>query len=253
MESLAGSVDVQVERGVATVEFHHPKKNSLPGALLGQLAAAVVDAGRDPEVRVTVLRSRGEGPFCAGASFDELAAVDSPWRGKEFFMGFARLILAMRDCPKLIVARVQGKTVGGGVGVVAAADYALASDSASVRLSELDLGIGPFVVGPAVQRKIGFGPFSAMSVDTGWRDAAWARRHGLYAATFPDLEELDRAVGDLSRRLALASPEAMARLKATLWRGCEDWDRLLEQRAAVSGELVVSDFAARAIAAFKKA
>lgn len=250
--TVAGSVDVHVDGGIGVVQFHHPKKNSLPGQLLRRIAEAVQGVGKEPGARVLVLRSQGDGPFCAGASFDELAAIDTPEGGKEFFMGFARLILAMKDCPKLIVARVQGKTVGGGVGVAAAADYALACEAASLRLSELDLGIGPFVVGPVVERRVGFGPFSAMSVDTGWRDAAWAKSHGLYAATYPTLEELDQAVETLARKLAQASPEAMARLKKTFWRGCEDWDRLLERRAAISGELVVSAFAARAIAALRK-
>ncbi len=252
VESQAGSVQVRVERGIAVLEFFHPKKNSLPGALLARLAEEVRRVGADPGAKVAVLRSRGDGPFCAGASFDELTAVDTPEGGMEFFMGFARLILAMRDCPKFIVARVQGKTVGGGVGLAAAADYALALHGASIKLSELDLGIGPFVVGPAVERKIGFGAFAAMSIDTGWRSAAWACERGLFAETFQSVHDLDRAVDDLARRLSEASPEAMARLKKALWKGAEDWDRLLEERAAISGGLVLSEFTRRAIAKFKQ-
>lgn len=246
----SGTVEVSVDRGVASIEFFHPRKNSLPGTLLARLAETVADLGREPAVRVLVLRSGGAGPFCAGASFEELTAIDSPARGKEFFMGFARLILAIKDCPKFVVARVHGKAVGGGVGLVAAADYALAVEQASVKLSELALGIGPFVVGPCVEKKIGFGPFAAMSIDTAWRDAQWAKTHGLYADVFTTLEELDTGVRRLTRRLADSSPEAMALLKHAFWRGSEDWDRLLEERAAFSGKLVLSEFTSRAIAGF---
>ncbi len=247
----AGSVTTRVAGGVARVEFFHPKKNSLPAALLAGLARHVTEAGRDDSVRVIVLSSGGDGPFCAGASFDELAAVDSPESGKEFFMGFARLILAMKSAPKFLLARVHGKAVGGGVGLAAAADYALASDRAAVKLSELALGIGPFVVGPCVERKLGRGNFMALALDTGWRDAGWACRRGLYAALFEDRESLDEAVHSLAARLAELSPEAMASLKRVFWEGTGDWDRLLEQRAAESGRLVRSEHARRAIAALR--
>ncbi len=247
-----GTVQVAVDRGVAALEFFHPRKNSLPGTLLARLAETVRDLGRDPDVRVLILRSGGTGPFCAGASFEELIAIDSPARGKEFFMGFARLILALKRCPKFVLARVHGKAVGGGVGLVAAADYALAAEGASLKLSELALGIGPFVVGPCVERKLGSGAFAAMSIDTAWRDAAWGQKHGLYADLFATVEELDMALMKLANRLAESSPEAMARLKRALWHGTDDWDRLLEERAAMSGELVLSEFTSRAIASFGK-
>lgn len=245
-----GTVKVSFDHGVASVEFFHPRKNSLPGALLHQIAETVRKLSDDPSARVLVLRSGGSGPFCAGASFEELKAIDSPARGKEFFMGFARLILAMKDCPKFVLARVQGKAVGGGVGLVAAADYALAVEQASVKLSELALGIGPFVVGPCVARKIGAAAFAAMSIDTAWRDAAWAEAHGLYADVHDTVEALDAGLVELSRRLAGSNPEAMSRLKRVFWEGCGHWDRLLEERAVQSGELVLSDFTKSAIAAF---
>ena len=247
----SGEVNVRTVGGIATIQFGHPKGNSLPGRLLRRLADAVDAAGSDPSVRVIVLRSDEPGPFCAGASFDELKSIADAAAGKEFFMGFARLILAMRRCPKFVVARVHGKAVGGGVGVVAAADYAIASASASVRLSELAVGIGPFVVGPVIQRKIGLGAFQALAVDAaGWRDAAWAERHGLFSQVAPDVGALDNAVAVLADRLARSNPEAMARMKSTFWAGTEDWDAALEERAAMSGTLVLSDFTRDAIAAF---
>jgi enoyl-CoA hydratase/carnithine racemase len=247
----AGEVTVGADHGVATIEFGHPKSNSLPGPLLRRLADAVDRAACDDGARVIVVRSTGSGPFCAGASFEELKGLTDAAAGQEFFMGFARLILAMRRCPKLIIARVHGKAVGGGVGVVAAADYAVATATASVRLSELAIGIGPFVVGPVIERKIGRGAFQALAVDAAtWRDAAWAERHGLFAQVVADDEALDAAVGALARRLASSSPEAMARLKSVFWDGTEDWDTLLEARAAMSGALVLSPAARRAIAAF---
>ncbi len=238
--------------GVGTLEFHHPKKNSLPGSLLARIADELDALAADDRVRVVVLRSEGDGPFCAGASFDELQQVDSEQSGKRFFSGFVRLILAIRNCPKFVLARVQGKAVGGGVGLIAAADYALAQRGASVKLSELALGIGPFVVGPCVERKLGLSAFSELAIDTEWRDAEWAHRHGLYNTLVDSPEELDAAVAERSRKLAASSGEAMARLKSVLWEGTEHWAQLLEKRAAISGALVRSRFAIEAIKAAGK-
>ena len=243
----AGTVDTQVREGVATVTFGHPKSNSLPGALLTRLADAIAAAGRDPAARVIVLRSEGSGAFCAGASFDELKAVGDTAAGKRFFSGFAKVILAMIHAPSLVVARVQGKTAGGGVGLIAASDYALAAAGAAVRLSELAIGLGPFVVGPVIERKIGPAAFSALAVDAEWRSAAWAHQHGLYAEVHDSVEELDRRVDAFASRLAGRSPEAMRRLKEVLWEGTEGWPELLAARAEISGELVTTEFAKRAI------
>lgn len=243
-----GTVTTAVADGIGTIRFHHPKGNSLPGALLARLAEAVTAMGTRAEVRVVVLRSEGTGPFCAGASFQELQAVDNVDNGTAFFMGFARLILAMIRCPRFVIARVHGKAVGGGVGVVAASDYALAADAASVKLSELAVGIGPFVVGPVIEKKIGLSAFAALGINaTEWRDAEWARARGLYAEVHPSAEALDAAVDGLAARLAGANPEAMALMKQIFWQGTEHWDLLLPERAAMSGRLVLSDFARQAI------
>ncbi len=247
-----GYAKIDIQDGVGTLAFFHPKKNSVPGALLKEIAESIRSLGDADNARLVVLRSDGEGPFCAGASFDELLAIRNFEQGKEFFMGFARLILAMKKCPKPIIARVQGKAVGGGVGVVAAADYALAAANAALKLSELAIGIGPFVIGPAVERKIGRGNFSALAMDTEWRDAAWAKTHGLYSEVFGSAAELDAAVAALAEKFAKFNPEAMAKLKAVLWEGTEHWDELLEARAEMSGRLVLSDFTRSAIAAFKQ-
>jgi len=246
-----GHVSVDTAGGVATVRFSHPKGNSLPAALLGRLAAEVGRLGADDAARVIVLRSEGLGPFCAGASFDELRGIRTAEAGKEFFMGFARLILAMRSCPKFIIARVHGRVVGGGVGLLAASDYVVAQDDASVRLSELAVGIGPFVVGPVIERKIGLAAFQALAIDaTQWRDAQWAANAGLFARVATNVEELDAVVDSLAARLAHSNPAAMAQMKRVFWEGTEQWDTLLEERAAMSGTLVLSDFARQAIAAF---
>jgi len=249
MES--GQVSVETTNGIATVRFGHPKGNSLPGALLRRIADTIDAVAADAASRVVVLRSSEPGPFCAGASFDELKAIADAETGKEFFMGFARVILAMRRCPKLIIARVHGKAVGGGVGIAAAADYAIATSAASVKLSELAVGIGPFVVGPVIERKIGTGPFQALAIDaTGWRDADWAQRHGLFAQVVSDGVALDEAVAALAGQLARSNPEAMHRLKQIFWEGTDDWPARLEERAAMSGTLVLSTFTRNAIAAF---
>ena len=246
----SGTVTVTVAEGVASVRFNHPKGNSLPAALLARLADEIRRLGTRDDVHVVVLRSSDTGPFCAGASFEELKAIRDAAAGKEFFMGFARVILAMTRCPKLIIARVHGKTVGGGVGLVAASDYAMAVESASLRLSELAVGIGPFVVGPAIERKIGLGGFSAMAIDTDWRSAKWAEEFGLYSRVYDSINALDSALDLFARKLARTNPEAMAKMKVVFWQGTEHWDRLLEERAEMSGALVTSEYTRKAIAAF---
>lgn len=247
-----GTIAVNLNEGVATITFFHPKGNSLPATLLRGLAAEVTKLASNPAANVIVLASEGDSAFCGGASFAELQAIKDKAQGKEFFSGFARLILAMKSCPKFIVARVQSRAVGGGVGVAAAADYALASAAASAKLSELALGIGPFVVGPAVERKIGTAAFTAMSIDYDWRDAAWCKAHGLYSEVYPTTVELDAAVQALTKKLAATSPEAMAKLKEIFWQGTEHWNRLLEERASFSGQLVLSEFTRNYIANFSK-
>lgn len=244
----AGSVTFTIDDGVATLSFSHPKGNSLPAAQLRRLADAVETLAADRHVRVVILRSDGTGPFCGGASFDELRALRAPDEGREFFSGFARVILAMRRAPQFIVTRVHGKAVGGGVGLVAASDYAIALEHAAVRLSELAIGIGPFVVGPVIERKIGHGPFAAMAVDFDWRDAEWAQRVGLYARVEPNVVALDAAVEATARRLVSVNPAAVAELKATFRQGTESWDELLFQRAAVSGRLILTSEAQEALA-----
>ena len=246
-----GRVDAELRDGIATIRFHHPKGNSLPASVLRALADAVTRAGADPAARVVVLRSEGTGPFCAGASFDELRAIRDAASGKAFFMGFAHVILAMRRAPKFVLARVHGKTVGGGVGLVAASDYAIATGNAAVKLSELAVGIGPFVVGPVIERKIGPAAFQALAIDaTEFRDAAWAGQVGLYTKVVPDTAALDAAVDALAARLAGSNPEAMAKMKATFTAGTEHWDQLLTERAGMSGTLVLSEFTRNALAAF---
>jgi methylglutaconyl-CoA hydratase len=245
-----GSVSSVVADGIGDVCFGHPKGNSLPAAVLSALANEITSVGARADVRAVVLRSYGTGPFCAGASFDELVAIKDAASGKEFFMGFARVILAMTRCLKPIVARVHGKVVGGGVGIVAAADYAIATGNAAARLSELAVGIGPFVVGPVIEHVIGVGAFAAMAIDADWRDAAWAERHGLYARVFDDTSALDASVAAMAKTLAAANPDAVARIKQMAWQGTEQWPALLEERAAISGALVLSDFTRAAIERF---
>ena len=243
-----GQVTVDVHDAVATVEFFHPKGNSLPGALLRRLADEIGTVGRTPGVHIIVLRSAGSGAFCGGASFDEMKAVKNAAGGEEFFRGFARVILAMIRAPQFVVVRVHGKTAGGGVGLVAAADYALGVRGAAFRLSELALGLGPFVIGPVVERRVGRGPFTALAVDADWRDAEWGERHGMYARVFDDTDQLDAGLARLVASLARTNPDAIRRLKQVFWNGTEQWDELLEQRAAISGALVLSPHAQRLLA-----
>lgn len=238
--------------GINTIEFFHPQSNSLPSALLEALAQTIHGAGNDEDTKVIVLRSAGEKAFCAGASFDELVAIKTPSEGLEFFSGFAHVINAMRKCPQFIIARVQGKCVGGGVGLAAAADYAIATEGADIKLSELAVGIGPFVVGPAVERRIGLTPFKNLAIDaTMWRNAEWAKRNGLYAELHASKEDMDESVQRLSHTLAHSNPQAMEEMKKMFWKGTEHWDQLLLERAAISGRLVLSAFTRQAIEKFK--
>ena len=246
-----GDVAVTIADGIGTIRFSHPKSNSLPGALLRRLADAIAWLGKDPAARVIVLRSEGSGPFCAGASFDELISVGSVEEGEEFFSGFAKVILAMIRAPKFVLVRVHGRTAGGGVGIAAAGDYTFAVRGASAKLSELAVGIGPFVVGPVIERRIGNGPYAAMSVDADWRDGEWCERHGLYARLFDDVAQMDAAINALAGTLAASNPAAMESMKRVFWAGTEQWDQLLADRGRISGTLVLSEFTRSAIAKFK--
>ena len=255
-----GYVRTDLHKGITTIEFFHPQSNSLPGKILHDMALAIKHAADDPNAKVIILRSAGEnlpdgkaGVFCAGASFDELIAIKNEKEGLQFFSGFAHVINAMRHCPKFIIGRIHGKCVGGGVGLAAAVDYAIATENAEIKLSELAIGIGPFVVGPAVERKIGTSAFSQLAIDaTLWRNADWARRKGLFAELHSTVEDMDESITRLADVLMHSSPEAMAEMKKIFWKGTEHWDQLLLERAAISGRLVLSEFTRNAIEKFKK-
>lgn len=245
-------VKIDTENGIGVIEFFHPQSNALPANILSKLSDAITKAGKDDDIKVIVLKSGGERAFCAGASFDELIAIDNEIKGKEFFSGFANVINAARKCPKFIIGRIQGKAVGGGVGMASATDYCFATKFSSVKLSELAIGIGPFVVGPAVERKVGNSAFSAMTINaTKWFDANWAREKGLYTEVFDSTQEMDQEVNKLASTLSHSNPEATKELKKILWKGTDNWDSLLLERAENSGKLVLSDFTRNAIAKFK--
>jgi len=248
-----GSLYTQIQNKIATIEFGHPASNSFPSELLERLRKELLSVGNNQDVAIIVLKSEGDRAFCAGASFDELVAISNLEEGKQFFAGFANVINAMRTCGKLIIGRIQGKTVGGGVGLAAACDYVLATEHAAVKLSEFTIGIGPFVIEPAVSRKIGVSGTSELTLDaTTWKNAYWAKDKGLYAKVFETQKELDEEVALLSEKLASYNPDALLEMKKALWKGTENWNDLLVERAAVSGELVLSDFTKKALEKFKK-
>lgn len=249
-----GHVEYTIDtKGIARIEFGHPMSNSLPRKILQKLADTISELGSNQDVRVIVLASSGDKAFCAGASFDELISIEDLPTGRKFFSGFANVINACRKCPKFIIGRVQGRAVGGGVGVASAVDYCFATRYADVKLSELAVGIGPFVVGPAVERKIGLSAMSQLAINaTEWRTAQWAKSHGLYTDIYDTVEEMDQEIDALAERLSASNPEAMSMLKKVFWSGTDDWDDLLAKRAEISGQLVLSDFSKNAINAFKK-
>lgn len=251
--SQSGFVQTTANEGIATITFFHPAHNSMPGYLLDQLVAAIDAVASDEAVTVVILKSEGDRTFCAGASFDELAAITDYASGRAFFMGFARVINAMRRCHKPIIGRIQGKAIGGGVGLAAATDYCIATHYATIRLSELAVGIGPFVIGPVVERKIGKSAFQQLALTpSDWQTAEWAKEKGLYNDVFPTLEQADAYIAHLAKSLSSYNPDALRQLKRVFWEGTEDWDDVLAIRAGISGSLVLSDFTKNAIQAFKQ-
>ena len=248
-----GSLYTHIQNNIATVEFFHPASNSFPSELLQRLATTFNELSNNNDVHVIILKSEKDGAFCAGASFDELVAISNLEEGKQFFLGFANVINAMRNCSKLIIGRIQGKAVGGGVGLAAACDYCLATEQASIKLSELSIGIGPFVIAPAVERKMGVAAFSELTLDaTSWKTAYWAKEKGLFATVFQTIDELDKEVENLAINLASYNPNALIEMKKILWGNTENWDELLVKRAEISGTLVLSEFTKKALQKFKK-
>ena len=236
-------VNQNIQNGISTIEFFHPAHNSLPGTILAELVKNIHDAGSNNKVKVIVLKSGGARTFCAGASFEELININDAETGKVFFSGFANVINSMRKCPKFIIGRIQGKTVGGGVGIASATDYCMATKFASIKLSELNLGIGPFVVGPAVERKLGLSGMSQIAIDANsFYSADWAKQKGLFMQVYESTEEMDKAIQSFAEKLCSYNPDAMKEMKKVFWSGTEDWDDLLAERAAISGRLVLSDF-----------
>jgi len=248
-----GSLYTHTENGIAIMEFYHPASNSLPSNLLERMVNSLQDLSDDKDVKVIILKSEKERVFCAGASFDELLKIDNSKDGVAFFSGFGSLVNAMRKCKKPIIGRIQGKVVGGGVGIVAACDYAMATEQASIKLSEISIGIGPFVVEPAIRRKIGVGAVSELSLNPAmWQNAYWAKEKGLYARVFDNLKDLDKEIQILSEQLASYSSEAVQHLKRVLWEGTENWDKLITERANICGNLVLSKTTKEALLKFKK-
>ncbi|MDO7173994.1 enoyl-CoA hydratase/isomerase family protein [Mariniflexile sp. AS56] len=245
-------VTLNIKNNVGYIEFFHPNRNSMPSVVLTKLKEAIEAAGEHTEIHVLVLQSGGDRTFCAGASFNEVMAVSNAEEGKTFFSGFANVINAMRTCPKLIIGRVQGKTVGGGVGLAAATDYCLATKFASIRLSELSIGIGPFVIEPAVTRKIGLAAMSQMTIDAEtFFSAEWAKEKGLYADVFETTKALDEAVTELAEKLSSYNPEALKQMKSVFWNGTQNWGLLLTERAEISGALVLSEFTKSTLKRFR--
>lgn len=253
MSSIDGSLYTQISNGVATVEFGHPASNSFPSELLDRLTNELCALSGNKDVSVIVLKSEGNRAFCAGASFDELVSISNLEEGKAFFSGFANVINAMRKCSKLIIGRIQGKAVGGGVGLAAACDYVFATEHASIKLSEFTIGIGPFVIAPAVERKIGVSGLTELTLAaTEWKNAYWAKEKGLYARVFESQSEMDAEVYVLANKLASYNPEALSQMKKVLWEGTDHWKDLLSERAEISGKLVLSNKTKKALEKFKK-
>ena len=247
-----GTLFTHISNKVATITFFHPAGNSFPSEMLQRLVNSIKRAGENPDVNVIVLKSEGDRTFCGGASFDELLSIQTAEEGKRFFSGFASLINTMRKCSKIIIVRVQGKAVGGGVGIIAAADYCFATENASIKLSELSIGIGPFVIAPAVERKIGTSAFSEMSLEAeSWKTAYWAKEKGLFARVYDQAREMDKDLEIFTEKLAGYNPQALEEMKKLFWKGTDHWDELLIRNAEISGKLVLSEFTREALKKIK--
>lgn len=248
-----GEILTSIRNNIATITFSHPASNSFPSFLLDRLVENINRLSNDNEAHVIILQSKGEKAFCAGASFDELVAINDLKIGEKFFSGFANVLNSMRTCKKLIIGRVQGKSVGGGVGIIAACDYVFSLESADVKLSELSIGIGPFVIAPAVERKIGLAAFSELTIDaTHWKTAYWAKQKGLFNKVFDNTYDMDESIQQLASKLASYNTKALAEIKNVFWKNTSHWNELLEERAKISGDLVLSDFTKKALQKYKK-
>ena len=235
-------VYTSVENNVAIIEFSSEQANALSMDLLHRLAKELDVASVNDSVKVVLLKSAGEKTFCAGAFFDELVKVDSLESGKVFFSGFASVLNAIRNCSKPVIGRAQGKAVGGGVGILATCDYVFATEQASIRLPELSIGIGPFVIAPAVERKIGIGALSELSFSPDqWKNAYWAQQKGLIARVYETAKEMDEAIDHFLVTLLKSNPQALSEMKRVTWQHTEHWERELIDNAAISGRLVLSE------------
>jgi len=248
-----GKINISIKNKVVTLSFYHPASNSFPSYLLKELTKTISEIGTYDEAKLIILKSEGNKSFCSGASFNELLAIKNLNQGIEFFSGFANLINAMRKCPKIIISRVQGKAVGGGVGIIAASDYCFATEKADLKLSEISIGIGPFVVAPAIERKIGIAALGELSLNaTEWHNAYWAKEKGLFSKIFENAKDMDNEINLFSSKLTSYNPQALTALKKMLWKNTEDWDDLLLERAAISGKLVLSEFTKESLQKFLK-
>ncbi|PUB28160.1 methylglutaconyl-CoA hydratase [Elizabethkingia sp. YR214] len=242
----------EIKNNIAEITFGTPKSNSLPGAILEKLAQTILEEGVKKEVKAILIKSAGEKAFCAGASFDELLAIDELEVSKKFFGGFAKVLNAMRNCGKIVVVRVQGKTTGGGVGITCGADYCFATKDATLALTEINLGIGPFVIGPYVERKIGKSQFSAMAIDAEFRSAEWAEQHNIYHSVSENIAEMDTKLDDFLQKLSTRSDEALALIKKVSWDGTDYFNILMPDRIHMSASLILEDSAKKNIEAIKE-
>ena len=247
-----GFVTQELKNNIAEITFGTPKSNALPGEILEKLAQRIIESGKDENVKAILLKSAGEKAFCAGASFDELLEIDDLENSKIFFGGFAKVLNAMRSCGKLVIVRVQGKTTGGGVGIACAADYCFATKDSAMALTELNLGIGPFVIGPYVERKIGKSAYEAMSIDADFRSADWCEKHDVYHSVSENIQEMDAKIEAFMNKLSERSAEALALIKKVSWEGSEHFDQLMPERILMSASLILEDSAKENIQKIKE-
>ena len=211
METIRIEVD---RRGVASLILARPEKhNALSAMMMAELSQAAERLGRDPAVRVVVLRAEGES-FCAGGDLgwmqDQMRA-DSATRAREATK-LARMLFLLNEMPKPLIGRIHGNAFGGGVGMASVCDVVIASEAARFGLTETRLGLIPATIGPYVISRLGEAMARRVFMSARLFDAAEAERLGLVARVVAP-EGLDAAVeAEVVPYLACA-PGAVAEAK----------------------------------------
>jgi enoyl-CoA hydratase/carnithine racemase len=239
-------VHLETRGAVAVVTLDSPhNRNALSRRLVAELAERLNAAAADPGIRVVLVQATGR-VFCSGADLSE-ATADGMEAGARRIVELQRLIVAM---PKPVVVRVQGAVRAGGIGLVAAADVAVAAESATFALTEVRLGLAAAIISLTVHQRMSPRAASLTTLGGEAFDGAAAAAYGLVTTAVPAErldEEVERVCTALARGTAQGLRESKRILNADLLARI---DARGEEMAALSAALFASDEARQAMAAF---